>query len=61
MRGHGTEVGEDDRELTAFVREVRHPLHEGEVGSEDPCLVVGVLRQATAAHTLREPEVVADQ
>ena len=60
-RGDRTAVGEDHRELTAVVPEIRHPLHEGEVRPEDPRLLVSVLRQPTAAHTLREAEVVADQ
>ena len=38
-----------------------HALHEGEVGAEDPGLLVRLLGEPAAAHAAREAEVVADQ
>ena len=38
-----------------------HPSHQEEPGAEHPRLLVGALRQLGAAHSAREPEVVADQ
>ena len=54
-------VGEADVEAVAVAPDPGRVVHEGELGAEDPRLLVGALRQPPTADAARKAEVVADQ
>ena len=54
-------VGQGDGQAGVVAPEIRDALQEGEVGAEDPRLLVRLPGEPATAHASREAEVVADQ
>ena len=54
-------VGERDVKTVALAPNRGRVVHEGELGAEDPSLLVGALRQPTTADAARKAQVVAYQ
>ncbi len=54
-------VREGDRQAGVISPELRDVLHEGELGAEDPRLLVRLAGEPTTAHAPSEAEVVADE
>ena len=54
-------VGERDMDALALAPDRGRVVHEGELGAEDPGLLVGALGQPATADSARKAKVVADQ